>query len=53
MEGAVEIFTGFIPNVSIIEGSGSQVKVSKRFSAGGLLAMLCYVLIGLALGAVV
>lgn len=53
MEGAVELFSSFIPNVSIVDGSGSNVKITKRFSPGALLAMICYGVIGAGIGALV
>lgn len=53
MEGAVELFSSFIPSVSIIEGSGSSLKVTKRYSGGGCLAMVLYGIIGAVIGALI
>lgn len=52
MEGAIELFSSFIPNVTEVDTSGGSVVTKKRFSAGSLVAMIIYGLIGCAIGAI-
>lgn len=52
MEGAVELFSSFIPQVTEVDTSGGNITTKKRFSAGSLVAMILFGLIGAAIGAI-
>lgn len=54
MEGITEVFTAFLPQTTIVEaGEGSGVTIKKQFSAGGLVAMIVYLILGLGIGAII
>lgn len=53
MEGITEVFTAFLPRTTIVEtDNDGTVSTKKSFSAGGLVAMVAYLVIGVGIGAV-
>lgn len=54
MEGISEVFTAFLPRVTVVETNDSgEIATNKKFSAGGLVAMIVYFLIGAGVGALI
>lgn len=54
MEGITEVFTAFLPRTTVVEtGDNGKVSTKKSFSAGGLVAMVAYLVIGAGIGAII
>lgn len=54
MEGITEVFTSFLPQVTVVEANDKgEITTKKKFSAGGLVAMVVYLVIGAGVGALI
>lgn len=54
MEGITEVFTAFLPQTTIVNTDDSgKISTKKSFSAGGLVAMVVYLVIGAGVGAII
>lgn len=54
MEGITEVFTSFLPQITVVESDAAgKVTTKKKFSAGGLVAMVVYLFIGAGIGAII
>lgn len=54
MEGITEVFTSFLPTTTVVTAKDDGTnEYKKKFSAGGLLALIVYLFIGAGIGAVI
>jgi len=54
MEGITEVFTSFLPQTTVVEANDrGEIATKKKFSAGGLLAMIVYIVLGAGVGALI
>lgn len=54
MEGITEVFTSFLPRVTVIEtNTEGGITAKKKFSAGSLVAMVVYLVLGVGIGALI
>jgi hypothetical protein len=54
MEGITEVFTSFLPRTTIVEANDNgEIATKKKFSVGGLVAMVVYLVLGAGVGALI